>query len=192
MIQIAAKLLYEICVCTLTNLALNLKHKIVHENHCGTIGRPVATKTRGRIGFWIQTEAICLEHLSTVNNRKDENIQKRGRDWPIFKRCRIFGQNRFHIVLAPVWEWQFKFTKTGARLSMAFNKTFSFPDWSRNRFGCLNISAWLGKGSKSNLNFDEKTLKDAGHQQRAQFDVQPNKVFKKHISDYSVAVSNSL
>ena len=67
---------------------------------CGSVGRVDATNTRGprfesshRQKF-IYLLNICL--LSTVY-WKEENKEKRGLEWPIFKKCKIpCGHNEIH------------------------------------------------------------------------------------------------
>ena len=68
-----------------------IAYKIALGSGCGSVGRVVASKTRGprfdsshRQKF-IYIFKICL--LSTVC-WKDENKEKRGREWPVFlKNC---------------------------------------------------------------------------------------------------------
>ena len=59
---------------------------------CGAVGRAVASGTRGP-GFKSSHPQLLLNiYLLLIVCRKDENKEKRGREWPIFKKKLLSNQ----------------------------------------------------------------------------------------------------
>ena len=64
---------------------------------CGAVGRAVASNTRGP-GFESSHWQLLLNiYLLLTVCRKDENKEKRGREWPIFKKTSYICHIKYYV-----------------------------------------------------------------------------------------------